>query len=232
MRGIKLDYNSILGKTYGGLTVLRLWKKVWYHQWIICKCNECWKEIETRAYHVLKWKIKSCWCLNIKHKDVIWQRYWRLTIIGEEEKRDWRRMVRAKCDCWKTITTYLHSILHWHPISCWCVFYDVMKKSRKYGENSTRDMRIYGIWRDILGRVKGFSGKKHYFDKWIKCLRKDFSEFYKDMWESYENHVKQYWEDNTTIDRIDCNWDYCKENCRWATWQEQYLNRDCMKLTE
>ena len=231
MRGVKFDFDSIFWKKIWWITVLWLWKKVGYHQWLICMCNECWKEFETRAYHVLKWRIKSCWCLNIKHKDIIWNKYWRLTIIWEEKNKGWRRMIKAKCECWKTITTYLQNIINWHTKSCWCIFNDVMKANRKYWENNTRNMRIYSIWRDILGRVKGFSSKEHYFDKWIRCLRKDFSEFYRDMWESYEDHVKQYWEKNTTIDRIDCNWDYCKENCRWATYKEQYLNRDCMKLT-
>lgn len=48
------------------------------------------------------------------------------------------------------------------------------------------------------------------------------------MWESYEAHVKEYWEKDTTIDRIDVNWDYCKDNCRWATYKEQFENRNIM----
>lgn len=31
---------------------------------------------------------------------------------------------------------------------------------------------------------------------------------------------------NYSIDRIDNTKGYCKENCRWATWEEQYKNRE------
>lgn len=46
------------------------------------------------------------------------------------------------------------------------------------------------------------------------------------MWESYEVHVNQFGERDTTIDRINRNWDYCKENCKWSNWKEQMHNRD------
>jgi hypothetical protein len=48
------------------------------------------------------------------------------------------------------------------------------------------------------------------------------------MYESYLEHVKQYWEKDTTIDRIDSNWNYCKDNCKRSTIKEQVLNRSNM----
>ena len=44
------------------------------------------------------------------------------------------------------------------------------------------------------------------------------------MQEDYKMHVEKYWENNTTIDRINHNWDYCKENCKRSTKKEQANN--------
>jgi len=45
------------------------------------------------------------------------------------------------------------------------------------------------------------------------------------MYESYLKHCDSFWEKQTTIDRIDVDWNYCKKNCCWATYKEQSKNK-------
>lgn len=68
-------------------------------------------------------------------------------------------------------------------------------------------------------------GYKHYGGKGIKVEWKTYKEFKDDMYESYLEHFKKYGRKQTSLDRIDSDKNYCKENCRWATWREQCINR-------
>lgn len=87
--------------------------------------------------------------------------------------------------------------------------------------------RFYNIRRGITYRCNNVNCKyyKDYWWRWITNTRITFKEFKRDMYNSYVKHVKQYWIKQTTIDRINNNWNYCKSNCRWATLQEQRVNQ-------
>ena len=54
---------------------------------------------------------------------------------------------------------------------------------------------------------------------------KEYSGFKKDMWDSYCEHVNTHGEKQTTLDRINVNDHYTKDNCRWATYSEQRVNQ-------
>lgn len=94
--------------------------------------------------------------------------------------------------------------------------------------------KIHTIWRGMKQRGSDPNHDKHknYWDKGIRISEewKKFSCFLKDMLESYNQHVLIHGEKNTTIERIDNGGNYCKENCRWATYQEQWENKDNARL--
>ena len=167
-----------------------------------------------------------------------WERVGRLTMLWESESRVvWHhRAVYEKCicDCWTVKYILRWHIRHGKVKSCWCLASELWREkmtklSTKHGFYWTR---IYKIFHSMNWRCKYSNTDSYnlYWWRWIKCEWDNFEEFYKDMGASYEEHVKQYWESDTTIDRINNDGNYCKENCRRATRKEQQNNRSCNKI--
>lgn len=82
--------------------------------------------------------------------------------------------------------------------------------------------KFYNTWRSMTTRCRGTAGedsKKKYRDKGITVCERwlNFKNFYEDMFPSYTEGL--------TIDRIENDKGYYKENCRWATPIEQSNNR-------
>lgn len=90
--------------------------------------------------------------------------------------------------------------------------------NRTHGMHKTT---IYRVWANMRQRCysRYCPEYENYGGRGIKVCKEweDFENFYEDMDDPPE--------DDMSLDRIDNDGDYCKENCRWATQKEQARNK-------
>lgn len=106
----------------------------------------------------------------------------------------------------------------------------IIKNSQKRLSKMLYNGKLYKAWLNIKSRCydKNNISYKRYGGRGIVVSKEwinDFNKFKKDMNNSFLKHISKYGSKNTTFDRINVNGNYCKENCRWATWEIQENNR-------
>lgn len=130
-------------------------------------------------------------------------RYGLLTAVRDVGNDDHGRLWECKCDCGNVIVIGTNHFAS--QISCGCV------------QHGMTGHRAHGIWRSMKSRCAD-KNSKNYGGRGISVCEewKWFENFWRDMGPTYRHDL--------TLERIDVNKGYCKENCRWATQQEQMLN--------
>ena len=125
---------------------------------------------------------------------------------------------RCMCKCGNEHIARASDLMSKKIVSCGCFREKVLKTHGHSGE------RLYRIWHGVVGRTK--YPNKNYSDKGVSVQKRwlNYLHFRKDLIDSYENHVKEFGEINTTLDRINPFGNYELRNVRWATKKEQANN--------
>jgi hypothetical protein len=154
--------------------------------------------------------------------DLIGQKYGRLTII--EAYRNEKKDIRATCVCDCGVTKEnisANAMRMGNTKSCGCYDHEVlMKRNVTHGLFHNKELhKTYVTWIGMRDRCNNTNHVFYhrYGGRGIKiCERWDnFVLFLEDMGKKPEK---------MSLDRIDGDGDYCKENCKWSTQSEQMRN--------
>lgn len=149
------------------------------------------------------------------------QKFGRLLVLNRVENVNGRVAYLCKCDCGKEVIVKSGDLTSGNTKSCGCLRTEkLLQRSISHGKSKTR---LYKIWKGIRNRC--YNQKHHDYihygergitvcDEW----KNDFIAFEK--WAKNNGYNEKL-----TIERIDANSNYCPDNCKWITIQEQQSNK-------
>jgi hypothetical protein len=153
-------------------------------------------------------------------------KFGRWTVLESTEMRQYRSggkqlFIECQCDCGTVQFVGSYKLRIGHSRSCGCLQAEVTaERNLTHGYSGGEGTRIYRVWGKMLARCENPKNPAFtdYGGRGITICER---------WHTFENFLEDMGEPSPglTIDRLDNDKGYFKENCAWRTPKEQARNR-------
>ena len=215
-------YKDLSGSRFGKLSVVhregtdRNKKIVW-----LCQCD-CGRVCLQRGCDLTNEKVKSCGCSGKgKLKDISGYRFGMLTVVrrGPDDQKNHKATWQCKCNCGTFKDIRSNDLVRGRVTSCGCNANLTGSEANAF-KHGWSGSRIYNVWIEMRARCSRPDNPSYEFygGRGISfCPR----------WESFECFLSDMGRPlpGQSLDRIDNDKGYCKENCKWAKKIDQANNR-------
>lgn len=152
--------------------------------------------------------------------EMVGLKFGRLTVIRESHNTNGRYYWECVCDCGNKLSVIGSHLRNGNTRSCGCLQTDTVSLLKKtHGLSHTRE---HNSWLGMKQRCeyKNHYGYKYYGGRGISVCKR-----WRDSFQNFIDDMGKIPGEGYSLDRIDSNRDYSKENCRWATASEQSNNK-------
>lgn len=176
--------------------------------------------------------MKDCCWMRKSGKDLTGRKFGRLTAIRRVEKPDGAKTRgpywECLCDCLALVVVAASCLVGGSTQSCGCLRRELnIQKAQRNIRHGMSHTKIYHVWWSMMQRCynPNHPSYAHYGGRGIAVCGKwhSLESFYEDM-----GHPPR----GLSIERIDNNGNYCPENCKWGTNEEQNNNRSISHFVE